>query len=62
MSDGARREVDAELRALLVCPLCRGELEDRPDALVCRVDRVAFPVVDGVPYLIRETARRLGEG
>ncbi len=61
MPDGEKREIDRELRALLVCPVCRGELEDRPDALVCSADRLAFPVVDGVPYLILETAHKLGD-
>lgn len=56
------RPIDPALRALLVCPLCRGELEDRPGALACRACGLAFPVVDGVPWLIREAAKKLGEG
>ena len=48
-----------ELRAHLVCPRCRGELTDAPDALVCTACRLVYPVVDGVPWLIPERARKL---
>ena len=56
--------IDPALRALLVCPVCRGDLADETSltgetTLVCLVDRLVFPVVDGVPWLILETARRL---
>ncbi len=48
-----------ELRKRLVCPLCRGELEDRPRGLACRPCQRLFPVVDGVPWLVPEHARKL---
>lgn len=47
------------VRALLVCPLCRGELEDLPAYLACAACGLAFPVVEGVPWMIRERARKL---
>jgi uncharacterized protein YbaR (Trm112 family) len=49
------------LRALLVCPVCRGELEDVPGGLLCSADRLRFRVVDGVPWLVRELAERAEE-
>ena len=52
--------INPDLRALLVCPLCRGELEDHPDGLVCHKghpDALLFPVEDGVPMMVRELAR-----
>ncbi len=49
--------LDPTLRALLVCPRCRGELEDRADGLWCGADGLWFPVSDGVPYLVEELAR-----
>ena len=48
--------VDSALRALLICPLCRGELEDRERGLLCRKDALLFPVVEGVPFLVKEEA------
>ena len=44
------------VRALLVCPQCRGELSDVQRGLLCPVDGLLFPVQDGVPHLIRECA------
>lgn len=44
----------AILAAVLACPRCRGALEPRPAALVCRRCEVEFPVTDGIP--------RLGDG
>jgi hypothetical protein len=46
---------------LLVCPLCKGRLYANSDhtELVCRVDRLAFPVRDGVPVMLEGQARVL---
>lgn len=41
---------------MLVCPLCRGELADVDRGLLCRADRLVFPIEDGVPYMVRELA------
>lgn len=59
--------LDAELRELLVCPLCRGDLRDVGRGLLCPADRLVFPVEEGIPHMIREaalkaTAEELGEG
>ncbi|MFT4627208.1 MAG: hypothetical protein ACI8PZ_005889 [Myxococcota bacterium] len=51
--------VDPELRAMLVCPSCRGELEDRPGGLFCPSEQRLYPVVDGVPYLVQELAKKV---
>ena len=51
-------DLDAELRAILVCPRCRGDLLDVPRGLLCPADAVVYPVVDGVPHLIEERALR----
>jgi uncharacterized protein YbaR (Trm112 family) len=50
--------IDAELRALLVCPACRGELRDVRRGLLCAPCGLVYPVVDGSPYLVRECALR----
>ena len=43
--------VDPRLLEILVCPLCKGKLVYRKDAaeLVCRADRLGYPVKDGIP-------------
>jgi uncharacterized protein YbaR (Trm112 family) len=66
MSEPAAFEVDVDPRLLeiLVCPLTRGPLEfDRAKAeLVSRSARLAYPIRDGVPIMLPEEARELGEG
>ncbi len=55
--------MDARLLEILVCPLCKGRLEhDRQQAeLVCRADRLAFPVRDGIPVMLESEARALDD-
>jgi uncharacterized protein YbaR (Trm112 family) len=54
--------VDPKLLEILVCPLCKGPLVYRKDAgeLVCKGDRLAFPVKDGIPVMLEDDARKLG--
>jgi uncharacterized protein YbaR (Trm112 family) len=44
-----------------VCPLCKGPLVYRREAaeLVCKADRLAYPVKDGIPVMLEDDARRL---
>jgi uncharacterized protein YbaR (Trm112 family) len=66
MEDLPALEVDLDPRLLeiLVCPVTRGALEyDRAKAeLVSRQARLAYPIRDGVPIMLPEEARELGEG
>ena len=53
--------MDPKLLEILVCPLCKGPLLWRKDAqeLVCKGDRLAFPVRDDIPVMLEEEARTL---
>jgi tetraacyldisaccharide 4'-kinase len=53
--------MDKRLLDILACPLCKGPLMyDRDQQLlVCRADRLAFPIRDGVPIMLQEEARIL---
>ena len=53
--------IDPKLLEILVCPLCKGPLVYRKDVaeLVCKADRLAFPVKDGIPVMLEDDARRL---
>lgn len=54
------------VRAMLVCPKCRGELTERVEAgdggitgyLDCAACALAYPVVNGTPWLVIEHAVR----
>jgi len=53
--------MDTRLLDILACPLCKGPLTYRREAevLVCRLDRLAFPIRDDVPVMLEEEARQL---
>ncbi len=57
-------EVDPRLLEILVCPVSRGPLDyDRTKSeLISRKARLAYPIRDGVPIMLPEEARDLGEG
>ncbi len=56
--------MDPKLLEILVCPLCKGPLVHRRDRaeLVCKADRLAFPIRDGIPVMLIDEARTLDEG
>lgn len=51
--------MDPKLLEILVCPLCKGPLVYRKAEaeLVCKVDRLAFPIREGIPVMLEEEAR-----
>lgn len=54
--------MDSKLLEILACPICKGPLDYRRDAkeLVCKGDRLAFPIRDGIPVMLEDEARELG--
>ena len=57
--------MDSKLLEILVCPLCKGKLVYRKDAkpvpeLICKADRLGYPVKDAIPVMLEEEARTLG--
>lgn len=55
--------MDPKLLEILVCPLCKGPLFYNKEAreLICKADRLAFPIRDGIPVMLVDEARRLAE-
>jgi uncharacterized protein YbaR (Trm112 family) len=53
--------IDPRLLEILVCPLCKGPLVYRKaeGELVCKPDRLAYPVKDGIPVMLEDDARKL---
>ncbi len=53
--------MDTRLLEILACPVCKGPLQYRRDqsVLVCRIDRLAYPIRDDVPVMLEEEARQL---
>ena len=59
-----REDMNKQLLEILVCPICKGKLSYDKTAheLLCRVDRVAFPIRDDIPVMLEDQARQLHEG
>jgi uncharacterized protein YbaR (Trm112 family) len=53
--------MDSRLLDILVCPICKGPLLYRKSVqeLVCKADRIAFPIRDGIPVMLDDEARKL---
>jgi uncharacterized protein YbaR (Trm112 family) len=56
--------MDKRLLELLVCPICKGPLQSvaadgNSLELICRPDRLAYAVRDGIPLMLPEEARAL---
>ncbi|SDY73144.1 tetraacyldisaccharide 4'-kinase [Nitrosomonas sp. Nm33] len=53
--------MDPKLLDILVCPLCKGPLiyKKNEKELICKPDRLAFPIRDGIPVMLEEEARTL---
>ncbi len=53
--------MDAILLDILVCPLCKGPLAYKKAELelICKVDRLAYPIRDDIPVMLEDEARKL---
>jgi len=63
VSEIMSRQTDPKLLEILVCPLTKTRLEyDREkQELISRAARVAYPIRDGIPIMLADEARELGE-
>ena len=53
--------MDKKLLDILACPVCKGPLVYREEAgeLICKADRLAYPVRDDIPVMLEDEARQL---
>ena len=53
--------MEKNLIEILACPVCKGELlyDSVNQELICRFDRLAYPIVNNIPVIIESRARRL---
>jgi uncharacterized protein YbaR (Trm112 family) len=58
--------MDPRLLEILVCPVCKGPLENRKASdlhgadLFCKACKLAYPVKDDIPVMLEDEARQLG--
>ncbi|MGB5438384.1 MAG: Trm112 family protein [Gammaproteobacteria bacterium] len=56
--------MDKKLLDILACPVCKGPLvylKERSE-LVCKADRLAYPIRDDIPVMLEEEARVIPAG
>lgn len=53
--------MDKKLLEILVCPVCKGPLVYKKSAaeLICKADRLAYPIRDDIPVMLEQQARQL---
>lgn len=53
--------MDKKLLDILVCPICKGPLvyQKANNELICKPDRLAFPIRDDIPVMLEDEAREL---
>jgi len=55
--------IDNDLLDILACPICKSPLRyfKEQQELVCRADRLAFPIRDDIPVMLEDEARTLSD-
>ena len=53
--------LDIKLFDIIACPVCKGKLgfNKNKNELICKVDRLAYPIEDGIPALLQTRARSI---
>lgn len=53
--------IDKKLLEILACPLCKGKLiyQKQNQELICKVDKLAYPIRDGIPIMLADQARHI---
>lgn len=55
--------LDHTVLDILVCPLCKGKLlyDHANQELICRFDKLAYPIRNNIPVMLQNEARTIGE-
>lgn len=53
--------IDKQLLDIMACPLCKSPLRynSAQQELICKADRLAFPIRDDIPVMLEDEARRI---
>ena len=56
------KTIDDELLKIIVCPLCKGDLEydAKNQELICYQSNLAYKIKDGIPIMLAGEARIIG--
>ncbi len=55
--------MDHRLLEIVACPVCKSKLtyDAQKQELICKADRLAYPVKDGIPVLLESEARAMSD-
>ncbi len=55
--------MDKKMLDILVCPVCKGPLVyiKKQLELICKADRLAYPVREDIPVMLEDEARQLAD-
>ena len=53
--------MNKNLLDIVVCPICKSHLrlDEEKDELICKVDKLAYPIRDDIPVMLVDEARSL---
>ncbi|MGV3001486.1 Trm112 family protein [Vibrio sp.] len=53
--------MDHRLLEIVACPVCKGKvvLDNDKQELICKFDRLAYPIKDGIPVMLAVEARQM---
>ncbi|EKA7351712.1 Trm112 family protein [Vibrio vulnificus] len=54
--------MDHRLLEIVACPVCKDKLtfDKENQELICKLDRLAYPIKEGIPVLLEPEARSMG--
>ena len=50
--------IDEELLAVLACPVCKADVQQKEDKLICITCGRKYPIREGIPIMLVEEAER----
>ncbi|HCH02382.1 MAG TPA: hypothetical protein DEV85_10915 [Vibrio sp.] len=53
--------MDHRLLEIVACPVCKGKvvLDNDKQELICKLDRLAYPIKEGIPVMLAVEARQM---
>ncbi len=54
--------VNKDLLDILACPICKGEVKQKDDWIICLKCRKKYPISDGIPVMLIDEAKPLEKG
>ena len=61
MDQSTKKKMDNSLLKIIVCPITKGPLvwDRKKNELISRKAKLAYPIIEGIPILIKENARKI---